>query len=175
LYFFTADEHYYHKNIIKYCNRPFKNLTEMHKELIKRNNEIVTKNDIVIHGGDFTFLNKYQDAQKIIDQLNGNHFFIRGSHDKWMNQNYHEIWQRRINNNHIVVCHFAMIVWPKSHHNSILLFGHSHGRLNDIIQGKCYDIGVDNNNYYPISEEKIFLLMEDKPDNFNFIKGAERR
>jgi len=48
------------------------------------------------------------------------------------------------------------------------LHGHSHGGLNPI--GKQYDIGVDNNNFYPISYEQLRIIMKDKPDNFNYIK-----
>jgi calcineurin-like phosphoesterase family protein len=40
-----------------------------------------------------------------------------------------------------------MRVWPRSHHNSWQLYGHSHGKLLPI--GKQWDIGVDNNDFYP--------------------------
>lgn len=170
MYFFTSDEHYFHTNIIRYCNRPFENVIEMTDELIKRHNEVVTSNDITIHAGDFLFSNKIDEVHRLTKRLNGQHYFLRGSHDKWMNINYHEIWEKRIGKHYVVVCHYAMRVWPRSHYNSILLFGHSHGGLNNVIQGKCYDIGVDNNNFYPVSENQIFEIMKDKPDNFNLVK-----
>ncbi len=39
--FFTGDEHFGHKNVIKYCNRPFSDVDEMDREIIKRHNEVV--------------------------------------------------------------------------------------------------------------------------------------
>ena len=53
---FTSDEHYAHSRILKYSNRPFSSLDEMHDTLIQNNNKIVKKNDTVYHVGDFTFI-----------------------------------------------------------------------------------------------------------------------
>ena len=47
-FFFTADEHYRHLNIIKYCNRPFTSVDEMDAEIIQRHNEMVGRKDVVI-------------------------------------------------------------------------------------------------------------------------------
>ncbi|MBA7652978.1 hypothetical protein ES703_60818 [subsurface metagenome] len=35
--------------------------------------------------------------------------------------------------------------------------------------GKQYDVGVDNNNYFPISFDGLIEIMNLKPNNFNFI------
>ena len=175
MYFFTSDEHYSHSRIIKYCNRPFQSSEEMDEEIISRHNEVVRKNDIVIHSGDFAWFTSYPPCSKIIDRLTGNHIFLKGSHDKWLrNTKVHEIWEKRIDDQVVVVCHYAMLVWPRSHYGSWQLYGHSHGNLSHPLMGKQYDIGVDNNNFYPVSFDQIKEIMKDKPDNFNLLKKEKR-
>ncbi len=170
MYFFTADEHYFHKNIIKYTDRPFSSVQEMNKILIKNHNELVTIDDTTIHAGDFALVNNTEEAVNIINQLNGKHIFLKGSHDRWMKnkKNYHEIFEKRIDGKLIVICHYAMRTWAASHWNSWHLFGHSHGTL--VPEGKSWDIGVDNNNFYPLSFEQVKEIMEKRPDNCGLIK-----
>ena len=50
---FTADEHFYHNNIISYCSRPFNNIEEMNNTLITNWNELIQPDDDVIIAGDF--------------------------------------------------------------------------------------------------------------------------
>lgn len=169
-YFFTADEHYNHTNIIKYSNRPFSSIEEMAEELIRRHNEIVTKIDITVHAGDFCWLSKTGDVYKYyINRLNGNHIFVKGDHDRWVKgRAAGHLWQKRIDSIHVVVTHWSMRVWPRSHYNSWNLYGHSHGRLEGV--GKAMDVGVDTHNYYPYSWDEIKAIMADKPDNFNLVR-----
>ena len=168
-YFFTADEHYGHANIIKYCNRPFKNVKEMNQVLIERHNEIVEEGDTVIHAGDFTFRN----PGLYVDQLSGHHVFLRGSHDKWMDKSYHEIWEKTIEGQKIVVCHYPMRTWAASHYNSWQLHGHSHGQLKS--QGKQLDIGVDSHDFYPVAFPRVKMLMENKEDNINLVRKEDEK
>jgi len=162
MYFFTADEHYGHKNIIRFCSRPFATVDEMDAELTRRHNEVVGPNAIVIHAGVFTLANKAK-ANRYIGQLAGEHIFVRGSHDRWMTDPKFDIWHETIEEQFVVVCHYVMRTWPRSHHNSWQLYGHSHGRLEPV--GKQWDIGVDNNDFTPVSFPQIRRIMEDRPDN----------
>ena len=160
-----------HNNVIKYCNRPFKNVEEMNNELIDRHNSVVSKNDIVVICGDFSFANKERTYREFVNKLNGTLIFLRGSHDKWMGKRgtgFHEIWEKKIRNYYICCCHYAMATWPRSHYNSFHLYGHSHGNFKN--KGKSCDIGVDCHDFYPVVLEKVIDIMKTKEDNFNLIK-----
>ncbi len=165
--FFTSDEHYGHDRILFYCDRPFETIEEMDNEIIKRHNEVVGINDIVYHLGDFTLKGK-EEAQNYIRRLNGNHIFLKGSHDYWLEDDCPAIIELKLEGNVVVMCHYAMRIWVKSHFNSWQLFGHSHGKLKGV--GKQMDVGVDTNNFYPYSFEQISEIMSKKEDNFNFLK-----
>ena len=168
-YFFTSDTHFGHANIIKFCKRPFATAQEMDEIMIKNWNEKVSADDIVYHLGDFSMT----DPDKYLKRLNGTIHFIRGSHDKRIRlcskiTEINDIKIININNNVIILCHYAMKVWPRSHYNTWQLFGHSHGRLEPV--GKQMDVGVDCNNFYPLSINDIEAYMKNRPDNFNLVK-----
>ncbi len=169
MYFFTGDQHFFHRNIVQYCDRPFGSVEEMNEAIIKRHNEVVKDTDRVIHLGDFTLVKNSTEIFHIIKRLKGDHTFLEGSHDIWLkNKNYNQIWEKKINDHYVVCCHYSMRVWPRSHYNSWQLYGHSHGRLEPV--GKQWDVGVDNNNFYPISYDQLVEIMKDRPDNFNLVK-----
>lgn len=127
MHFFTADQHYGHANIIRFCNRPFASVQEMD------------------------------------DELNGRHILVRGSHDRWLGDATREILELQIEGPFVVVCHYALRTWPRSHHNSWQLHGHSHGQLEPL--GKQWDVGVDNNDYCPESFARVREIMAGRPDN----------
>ena len=177
--FFTSDTHYSHANIIKYSNRPFANTHEMNEELITRYNSVVSQNDIVYHLGDFAFERDESVLINIIKRLNGEKHFICGNHDKGMFKEsimslfnsfrktpYAEIHvddpDARGGKQMIVLCHYAMRVWNKSHHGAFHLYGHSHGSLPDDQTMRSFDVGVDCWDYYPISYNKVKEVMAAK-------------
>lgn len=175
MYFFTADEHYGHRNIIEYCNRPFRHVDEMDQALIDRHNKVVGPKDTVVHVGDFSMIhNRRLVENAYIKRLNGSHVFIRGSHDYWLDQDpieidtgqIRDIWENKISlagkNYCIVACHYAMRVWPRAHYGSWQVYGHSHGKLPGM--GRQMDVGVDTNNFHPYSLEQIIERMRLQPE-----------
>jgi len=65
-----------------------------------------------------------------------------------------------LNGEAIVLMHYPMMSWPKSRRGSIHLHGHIHADSNynwrNKEQGiKRYDVGVDANNFVPISIKQI--------------------
>lgn len=162
-HFFTADEHFFHARILGYCHRPFASVEEMNAEIVKRHNEVVHPEDTVIHVGDFALASK-DKVEEVIRQLNGKHVFLMGSHDRWLKSSHApHIWEGNVNGQWIVAAHYAMRTWPRSHYGSWQCHGHSHGKLPPI--GKQWDVGVDNNDFYPVSFAKLNVIMASRPEN----------
>ena len=106
--FLIGDTHFMHRNIIKYCNRPFNNVEEMTEGLIKNWNSVVDKNDIVYVVGDFALCGK----QKIIEigkQLNGRKRLILGNHDQASVNTYREAGFEFVYNHSIVLDDFYIV------------------------------------------------------------------
>lgn len=151
--FFSSDEHFSHANILKYCNRPFKDAEAMDNEMIRAHNAIVQEGDLVYHLGDFTFKPK-NFAFNILRRLNGKHFFIRGNHDAWNHQairselllevarenigsdklvGVEDYLELKLSGEHLVLFHFPMFTWHKNHRGSIHLHGHCVDMSTDIL------------------------------------------
>ncbi len=168
-YWFTGDTHFGHANIIKYCNRPFKDSVEMNETIISNWNKVVKRDDLVYHLGDFCFGKTDAEFDIYFKRLNGLIVFIKGNHDRlaWKNRHkfyayhdsYHEI---EIGEQNITLCHYAMRVWNKSHYSAWHLYGHSHGSLSDDPHSLSFDCGVDCHNFTPINLEQVKEIMSKK-------------
>ncbi|MEI8082703.1 MAG: hypothetical protein WCI74_12745 [Actinomycetes bacterium] len=76
---FTADPHFGHFNIIKYCGRPFETVEEMNSDLVGRHNSVVADADTVWIVGDFSLS---ASAVEWVGGLNGHKILVPGNHDK---------------------------------------------------------------------------------------------
>lgn len=62
----------------------------------------------------------------------------------------------------IVLCHYAMRTWNKSHHGIWHLYGHSHGELTDDPNSLSFDVGVDSHAFCPLNVMDIAAIMSEK-------------
>lgn len=78
--FFSSDHHFYHSNVIKYCNRPFSSVEEMNESLVAEWNKRVRPNDTVYYLGDFSL--SARAAEVFVKRLMGSIILIPGNHDR---------------------------------------------------------------------------------------------
>lgn len=170
-YWFTADLHLGHANIVKYCSRPFKDVREMNEVLITNWNHRVKPEDTVFHNGDFCFKNSAggKEGEGMIhkstyytSKLNGNIVFIKGNHDR--NNSVRTIIDR------LVIRygpHFVNMVHVPENYDSdfaINFVGHVHEkwqmkRVFEPMEGRPIDlinIGVDVWGFKPVVFEEVY-------------------
>jgi calcineurin-like phosphoesterase family protein len=175
---FTSDEHFGHSNIIKFCNRPFKDTSHMRETLINNHNEVVKPGDLVYHLGDMFWHNLTdEECIAILMRLNGQHFYIYGNHEKQTLRCKALInafvWTKDVENLHvdglpnIWLAHYAHRVWNGSHRGAYHLYGHTHNAMPED-SSLSFDVGVDAQNFYPVSLDAIVEKMKKKAGLFQF-------
>lgn len=178
--YFTADLHFNHKNIVgpeisKWTRgyRKFKSLGEMHDVIIDNINQMVQEDDELYIIGDFCFgserdivLARRAFYCKKVHLLIGSHdqIFLK-PRTKYLQGLFYSVSDRKevvIENQLIILDHYAKRVWKGSNRGSWHLYGHSHGNLPGI--GKSMDVGIDTNNYFPYSYIDIKEILDKKLD-----------
>ncbi len=153
---YIADLHFGHFSIIKNCNRPFASTAEMDAEIVRRWNAVVAKNDITYILGDYGRPGKddVHAFRRLFHSLNGSKVLVLGNHDlrndgsvepeiarlSWAQAPSH-LLEIKDSGRRVILSHYALRVWPASHHGSVHFYGHSHGRLAGL--GLSRDVGVD--------------------------------
>lgn len=159
--FVTSDTHFSHFNIIRYCNRPFLTIDEMNAAIIKKWNETVEKDDIVIFCGDFCFAKKSIAAEATAHfaaALNGHKIIVKGNHD-YKKLRYTELGFE-------YECYQTLVIgrymfehkpdYPTDRTNIVhRYYGHMHNRS---IEGlpNATNVCQDANNFQPIDITSIF-------------------
>lgn len=179
---FSSDLHMGHKNVIDYSSRPWSTVEEMNEGLIQNWNSLVKPKDTVYFLGDFCLTAKVEFVDDWLGQFNGEWRIIAGNHDRaWLKkldklENCDKIkWVRDYAERHftvggkkykLVLCHFPLLFWHGSHYGSIHLHGHSHGGAQKLNEGiRRMDVGVDCNNWYPVSLKDIVTKLGDLKTN----------
>lgn len=175
---FTADTHFGHKNIIRFCQRPFVDVEEMNRVMIENWNRVVGVDDLVFHLGDFS-VGGAAEWTSLLDNLHGKIVLILGNHD--MN-NVNQGFMRRfldikmqmlisIGKQRIYLNHYPFLCYGGAYRNTWQLFGHVHSspyrtgldssRLDHLFSSQ-YDVGVDINNFTPVSYEQISKKIQEQ-------------
>ena len=76
---FTSDLHFYHFNVIRYCDRPFTTVEEMNEGLVENWNRKVKAEDEVYILGDFSLA--LRPVELFPRRLNGLKYLVPGNHD----------------------------------------------------------------------------------------------
>jgi calcineurin-like phosphoesterase family protein len=174
--FFTSDLHFGHRLMVK--ERKFVSVDEMNEHIIEEWNKVVSDNDVVYLLGDVAFMNPKQ-VLELLNRLKGTIHLIKGNHDsddliKKIKPRFASIdvykkikvdecyVQKPIQD--IIMFHYPIAIWDKSHWGSFHLHGHSHGNY-QIPDRFILDVGIDNifkllGEYRPISLEEVIAYMK---------------
>lgn len=163
--YFTSDLHFNHNKDFIYQARGFENIEEHNKTIVENFNSAVAAGDEVYILGDI-MLGDNESGIEYLKQLNGKKHIILGNHDTPARIQLYESLG--------IDCKYADIIkrgkWQfyLSHYPTLVnnyneelvkfycLCGHSHTQDKfDTIKNKCYNVGVDAHENYPINIEYI--------------------
>lgn len=197
--FFASDFHLSHIRDFIWKPRGFNTFESHTKAVIKGINEKVGADDILFYLGDFSLNSNPEETKNYFDQIAcKNVYFIWGNHESSTRRLYDkavadyfkvppgtfDVYPFKVNNmtflgnsamiqidnQLIVLSHFAHLVWDNMQHGAWNLCGHCHGNA-PVINPECkeqkvLDIGVDNalklTGQPCISFEEVKVVMDEK-------------
>ena len=137
----------------------------MNDKIVDNINNLVAPDDVLFHMGDVAFgKDAVIEFRKRINCKNI--YLVLGNHDKEIDKQQslkslfsgvYRLLDVKIDEQDVVLCHYALRTFKKEHHGAIHLFGHSHGQIENT--NKSMDVGIDNNNFKPFSWDQIIELL----------------
>lgn len=169
--FIISDTHFGHENIIKYCDRPFKNAEEMDEKILENWNSVVKPGDKVYHLGDVYFPARKSEGYwgTFFSRLNGQKRLILGNHDDGKNRvlqnTFHRIvvWRMfpefGLLLTHVPVHHTALrrgATGNEKNPDSLRnVHGHIHQNASPSGPGSYMNVSVEQINYTPVNIETL--------------------
>ncbi len=169
--FVTADTHFGQSNACDRYDRPFVDATEMESAIVDRCNDVVGPRDLLLHLGDFVgdcggTRAKTGIAARIRERLHaGRIVLIRGNHDpdrrkfREVFDEVHDLLDLKLDGaaKRVFCSHYPMRSWRGGRNGSLHLYGHTHGRLEEI--GRSTDVGVDCWGFRPILFDDLVAML----------------
>lgn len=159
---FISDTHFFHKNIIGYCDRPFKDEKHMNECIADNWNKFVKPEDKVYHLGDVAcgmrsggYTDK--DLSKLLFSLNGQMRLIVGNHDPLKSPVLHrrfekiELWKGFKEYN--FTCVHIPLPLKALRDGNFCVHGHIHN--NNLEDPHYINVCVEQWNYTPVHLDEI--------------------
>ena len=185
--YFTSDLHLGHANSIEFTHRPFADVDEMNETLIRSINMVVDKKDELWILGDFAYKVDREKVRELRNSILCKRVhLVVGNHDKDYSQDHifqsvQHYKELKTPYGRFILFHYPIMEWNAAHYGSVHLHGHIHstGEYNaqnlskkfrdrfpeghvekqEDLGLRIYDVGVDANDYRPVSLEQIAELM----------------
>ena len=179
--FFVSDTHFGSDRARTLSKRPFETVELMDWAMIERWNNNVNPNDVVIHAGDFGNYSVLQYLNyKTISLIFGNYEYTEAKERGHLTQDYADMLKQTYPIDEIyiepikytidtgdiqeVVCIGHEPITTKEQikklnleDDTLCIFGHIHGRQK--IKKFGIDVGVDGNNYTPVSDDEVLFYI----------------
>ena len=188
--FFVSDLHFFHKRIVEFTGRPttFEKLTPW---LIQQCNSTIPKQHAtVLHLGDMFFGCTTAEAAAVLEQLNGNWWFVLGNHDNpaklqeiinlvnnktgskhrilgW----YHRLLvkvppkekNQKMMKKLLVLCHFPIEEWDGMDYGAYMIHGHCVDYQTEILTESGWKFRKDllkSDKVYSLNKETELLELQ---------------
>ena len=170
--YLTADWHLFHDSIRLYCNRPYKDINQMHRSMQFEHNQVVSPTDEVWHLGDVTMLSSEYAGRvkKEINKFNGIKHLILGNHDEWRPHSYENagfwtvhtaFWFKHEGFTFYLMHDPAKYTIIQNDPKAIMLCGHIHDLFKHLLPEKrIINVGIDVWKR-PVAFAEILTLLEE--------------
>lgn len=159
-----SDTHFHHTNIIKYCDRPYKDVNDMNKSLVKNWNNVVGKSDIVYHLGDFSMSCNINCLRDLVSKLNGKIVLVMGNHDTRTPKQYLDCGFYQATRKPIMIDEKVILMHePPTYvaEGIVYLFGHVHNKTTDCEKfSNCKCVCCERTNYKPIDLDELLTTIK---------------
>lgn len=162
-----ADLHFNHEKILRYTKRPYKNIGEMHRDLIEKWNGIIGDDDTVVVIGDFCFANKSNQVFNFTKRLRGNKILVRGNHDRLTISSYYsagfnfvcDSFTLKHCGKKMLFVHDPRTVAKGDYQKyDIILYGHTHNKPFSKDNGRFVNVCVEQINGTPILLNSVLSM-----------------
>ena len=187
--YFTSDTHFYHTSSISHYSRPFVGVEDMNNQLVENWNKDVKPDDEVYIIGDF--LNgSGQQANQILEKLNGVKYLIKGNHDEYLEDKEfnkeHFRWVKeyfilKYKGRNFVLFHYPIFEWQGFFKKDYHIYGHVHNQLSyrnqkerfNVLSKYAVNVCVDVCRFKPVSIDSIIEKTEKKKSPIELLKKTD--